>query len=363
MQTDDGGLLSDIPPADERKSLADFLKPRRSSRPPSLAEFLRPSARPKSILPGQHPVSLVPPATEPGPETIELPAPDPAPRPSLFSELPVPRGTRLSDIPRAPALPGDAERRGSIKPGASVAPSPAHDESAHDSQPRLAVSRLPVTDEVELAAELTSTRHWLEARRSSQAHAQLGEVAPLPRHTAEPVWNADDPETATEAVLDEHPEPVAGLAGWTRQPGRYGAALAIVAGAALLTVFVISRAHRAPAPRAVAAELPIVSSAAQPDNIPEPPAALDEQASPSDPTALRRQARELLTAGHVQEGVRVARQLIELDPRDSEAYILLAAGLQDLGRWRESRELFERCTHLARGADTAECVYFARRAQ
>jgi hypothetical protein len=94
----------------------------------------------------------------------------------------------------------------------------------------------------------------------------------------------------------------------------------------------------------------------------EAPADGDEKASPADEEngrALRRRARQLLEAGHVEEGVAAARRAIEANPNDSENYILLAAGLQDLGRWQESRDIFAKCVHRSNGSASAECRYFA----
>jgi hypothetical protein len=78
---------------------------------------------------------------------------------------------------------------------------------------------------------------------------------------------------------------------------------------------------------------------------------------------LRREARQLLEAGRAEEGVGVARKAIAADANDPEAYILLAAGLQDLGRWQESRDVFVKCVRQSNDKANAECVYFATRSK
>ena len=85
-------------------------------------------------------------------------------------------------------------------------------------------------------------------------------------------------------------------------------------------------------------------------------------AVPVDPVKgleLRREARRLLEAGQIDSGVATARRAIEANPADAECYVLLAAGLQDQGRWAESREVFSRCVRKSNQGINAECIYFA----
>jgi hypothetical protein len=93
------------------------------------------------------------------------------------------------------------------------------------------------------------------------------------------------------------------------------------------------------------------------DEAEPPPAAV-----PVDPVKalqVRREARRLLESGQIDPGVAAARNAIALDPADPECYVLLAAGLQDHGRWAESREVFSRCVNKSKNGINAECVYFA----
>jgi hypothetical protein len=141
-------------------------------------------------------------------------------------------------------------------------------------------------------------------------------------------------------------------------------AAAVLAAGAL--VFGIRRAvTRKPAP---AAQAPAV--AAGPRVPEEPPAAPPEETDEDldDPgivpdveagQSAAREARRLLEAGKIQEGVAQARKAIFYNPADSQNYVLLAAGLQDLGKWQEARDIFSKCVHQPSGQRNAECVYFA----
>jgi hypothetical protein len=94
------------------------------------------------------------------------------------------------------------------------------------------------------------------------------------------------------------------------------------------------------------------------DKIAEPAPAL-VAVDPAKALEARREARRLLESGIIEPGVAAARNAIALNPTDPESYVLLAAGLQDMGRWAESREVFSRCVHKSKNGINAECVYFA----
>jgi hypothetical protein len=92
---------------------------------------------------------------------------------------------------------------------------------------------------------------------------------------------------------------------------------------------------------------------------PAEPAVVAVPVDPVKGLELRREARRLLEAGQIDTGVATARRAIEANPADAECYVLLAAGLQDQGRWAESREVFSRCVRKSNQGINAECVYFA----
>jgi hypothetical protein len=95
-----------------------------------------------------------------------------------------------------------------------------------------------------------------------------------------------------------------------------------------------------------------------------PPATSASAATPGDapredPENALRLARTLLESGHVREGVAAARSAVEANPAEAEPYILLAAGLQDLGNWSEARSVFAECERKARRGPNESCRYFA----
>jgi hypothetical protein len=98
------------------------------------------------------------------------------------------------------------------------------------------------------------------------------------------------------------------------------------------------------------------------ENADLPAAGENTPVAPPDPVKgleLRRQARQLLEAGQIDQGVAFARRAIEANPADPECYVLLAAGLQDQGRWQESREVFSKCVRRSNTTINTECAYFA----
>jgi hypothetical protein len=102
---------------------------------------------------------------------------------------------------------------------------------------------------------------------------------------------------------------------------------------------------------------PIATPTASAESAAAEPAASGDRGD--DPAILVRTARVLLESGHVREGVATARSAVEADPVDAEPYILLAAGLQDLGNWSEARAVFRACQKKTRHG--ASCGYFANR--
>jgi hypothetical protein len=133
--------------------------------------------------------------------------------------------------------------------------------------------------------------------------------------------------------------------------------------------------HRVPAPKApLRQSLPEVSEPPLPDPsatespAPEPsasaPAASSSSLAPGADTAdatraarLIAEARALLRVGRARDGVAAARSAVEAQPTLGEPYVLLAAGLEDLGRWGEARRTFATC---AERTHDAQCSYFAK---
>ncbi len=83
--------------------------------------------------------------------------------------------------------------------------------------------------------------------------------------------------------------------------------------------------------------------------------------APSDAGKLLERASKMLSAGHTRDGVASARAAIAQDPLDARAYVLLAAGLEDLGDWAGARAAFLDCRKQATHGPSSTCAYFARR--
>jgi hypothetical protein len=117
----------------------------------------------------------------------------------------------------------------------------------------------------------------------------------------------------------------------------------------------------APGPTPAVVAAPILVAAPPPP----PPTASTGDSAPAvaveDTAALLRSARSLLGAGRAREGVAAAREAVQKNPLDAESYILLAAGLQDLGAWTEARAVFTDCLRKAQRGTSSACQYFAHR--
>jgi cytochrome c-type biogenesis protein CcmH/NrfG len=109
-------------------------------------------------------------------------------------------------------------------------------------------------------------------------------------------------------------------------------------------------------PRALAVP---VSEIAPPSAPLAPPPTPSAALGVGDPAALIRSARQLLESGHTRAGVEAARSAVAANPNDAEPYILLAAGLQDLGQWAEAQTVFSTCKQKTSSGPNATCRYFA----
>ncbi len=85
----------------------------------------------------------------------------------------------------------------------------------------------------------------------------------------------------------------------------------------------------------------------------------DERAARKSANELVVTARSLLQAGRTRAGVDAARLALAANGSDAEPYILLAAGLQDLGDWSGAQRVFAACKANARSGAHAECSYFS----
>jgi hypothetical protein len=187
-------------------------------------------------------------------------------------------------------------------------------------------------------------------------------------------------EQGEEPLLEvpEVPEPVLEPSGVSARRARLrrvvaGALLGSAAlfGVGLLRHFVASRAplptNKSERRVTLAALLPSPPATTSPSapSSPEPSPEVDASSAHSalivDSASLIRTARSLLEAGHTRDGVVAARAAVSANPTDAEPYILLAAGLQDLGKWTEAQAVFTTCKLAASSGPNATCRYFAGR--
>jgi hypothetical protein len=186
-----------------------------------------------------------------------------------------------------------------------------------------------------------------------------------------PVATSDASDAPAGDLDDDFPLPGSGPP-WSGAAIRRVTFVALLAAAAAVPAWVVFRARSVDVQaRSEASETKVASASAGPSTL--QPAREIEADDPSDNEPVvaavpvdpvkgleaRREARRLLEAGQIEPGVAAARNAIALNPADPESYVLLAAGLQDMGRWAESREVFSRCIHKSNNTINAECVYFA----
>jgi len=288
---------------------------------PSLADFLKPPPPSKSSMPPP------PEATTAAEVPHEIPTKGLG---ELFAEAPVPRSRRRSSvIPQAPIV-------------ADAAPAADDGESDDDGE---------LDDDGDAADDGESDVEELDADGDLDADDEANE-----EHRADDI---DDAEVA----LSVAPTLVS--------PGAARRVAMAMAGALILAALWIGVRKLRAKPAEVHAESPpalaLSAEVPQPvalndDPVPDPDDNVDElPVDVAKGLALRKEARAMLEAGRIDEGVATARLAIEANPGDSENYILLAAGLQDQGKWDEARQIFGKCMKQSSRAERSECVYFATR--
>jgi hypothetical protein len=291
-----------------------------------LARFLTPVPRPRSSIP--------PPAAAPPESTSAAPGNVPE-QVVLFADLPVPRRD------------------------SSLLPPPGDADAPAEPQPR---DEPPPPADIAMTSRATSPEQEIAAQDIARAVAERESRS------------SDVPLDTSSREEQVEPEPDLGFlpgrgfsvgAAGIRRAAIGAAAVVVSAGIVLMLTRKPSSPKRAPLATTSAAEsVPEPKGAAAGETV---ETADDSELEPLEPSAadvarardLRREARQLLEAGRAEEGVVVARRAIGADPNHPESYILLAAGLQDLGRWQESRDVFAKCVRESDRKANAECVYFA----
>jgi hypothetical protein len=190
-----------------------------------------------------------------------------------------------------------------------------------------------------------------------------------------PVATGSSDAPADQEQPDEDFELPGAGAPWSSAAVRRATFFALLAAAAAVPAWVVLRARstdvqahtdataaKSAAPAAAPNTLQPAREMEADDDQDDPAPAASAALVPIDPVKglqMRQEARRLLEAGQIDPGVLAARRAIELNPTDPECYVLLAAGLQDQGRWAESREVFSRCVRRSNNGINAECAYFA----
>ena len=311
-------------------------------------------------------------------------------RPSLADFLAPPRSRNSAPAP-APADEAATHAEAvaaPVPPTATPAVPPevapvAQTESAPVAQAEVAPAAAPARDATLSAAETLTPTEPTKVSDVSPAPvpaAALRATEPRPSGAA-PSSDAGARSLIPVATSAASDAPIDDLDGdfhlpgagppWSSASVRRVTFVALLAAAAAVPAWVVFRARsvdvqaRSEAAKPAAASVgpstlaPAREIEADEDPANAEPAAIAVPVDPVKGVAARREARRLLEAGQIEPGVAAARSAIALNPADPESYVLLAAGLQDMGRWAESREVFSRCIHKSNNTINAECVYFA----
>jgi hypothetical protein len=124
-----------------------------------------------------------------------------------------------------------------------------------------------------------------------------------------------------------------------------------------------SRGAAASAPALTSVSAPVLVVPPPPPVIAEPEAPLDAttaaKAGATSPAVAARVARErarfLLEKGAGADAIVAGQRSVELDPTDAEAWLVLGAAYQLVGKGREARSAFYSCTKLAKRGPVGEC--------
>ena len=84
------------------------------------------------------------------------------------------------------------------------------------------------------------------------------------------------------------------------------------------------------------------------------------QRLPINSTVVGRLAFAYLNRGRDADAVRFAERAVELDPTNSEGWIVLGAGRQQLGDRKAAKAPYKQCAEMAKGAYLAECKRLTR---
>ncbi len=127
------------------------------------------------------------------------------------------------------------------------------------------------------------------------------------------------------------------------------------------TAYAASAIAPATAPAIVAETSPAIdpapATAAEPATaIPTlPPAPAEPPAPTKSATEERDDARKLLERGKAKDAYEAAQRSVAIDPTDADAWLLVGAAAQELGKGKEAHEAFVTCTKQAKKGEVGEC--------
>jgi hypothetical protein len=75
-----------------------------------------------------------------------------------------------------------------------------------------------------------------------------------------------------------------------------------------------------------------------------------------DAVRLREHSRSALERGSLKSSIEAGEQSVDLDPTDSEAWLILGAAYQQMGSLGEARRCFRSCVVKGKGASRSECA-------
>jgi tetratricopeptide (TPR) repeat protein len=109
----------------------------------------------------------------------------------------------------------------------------------------------------------------------------------------------------------------------------------------------------APTEPAAAATAPVVTQAPG-------EAAKGDANQTQDAVRLRELSRSALERGSLKSSIEAGEQSVDLDPTDSEAWLVLGAAYQQMGSLGEARRCFRSCVEKGKGGSRGECAAMLR---
>ena len=116
----------------------------------------------------------------------------------------------------------------------------------------------------------------------------------------------------------------------------------------------------ASAQAAPAAEASPSASAAAPADAPAADGTAPTEPDPAAARAAKQEAQHAIDKGHLHQAIDAAERSVALDPTDAEAWLILGAADQAVGRYGKARHAFSSCKEKATHGPRSECVALLR---